>query len=350
MNTEKKKIFARFSLYVLFWSLIVMIACLFMPPGSGAGSGSGGGSGSGTGRGTGSGMGSGSGSGSGAGQGDRQGAGPRKESAAPARAAGKSGPKDSAGKANDAAKPKSQTPQAAPGGKPGQQTPRRGPIKVNTKTDTAMLPNAALLPPGTAKASAGKEEEEGGSGGGGGGFFGVEVKGGDRIIFLLDVSGSMSFTDPGCRLSRHQLMRNEMIKCLNEGFRDASAGEGDGAFLIVCFSHECSFFPASKRVASFSSRSQVQSARKFIGSFNIGGGTSMLLAWQKILPLILRNEIKTVCFLSDGDPTDCSEEGLLNFLKNLPPRLKIHTFSMGQDSKLLENVAKQHHGTYRKIN
>ena len=349
MNTEKKKIFARFSLYVLFWGLIVMIACLFMPPGSGTGSGSGGGSGTGTGRGTGSRFGSGRGSGRGAGRGERQGAGPRQKAASPAQSAGKSGSKDSAGKANDAAKPKTQAPQAASGREQGQKTPRRGPIRVNSKNDAAALPDAALRPPATAKTSDG-EEEEGGSGGGGGGFFGVQVKGGDRVIFLLDVSGSMSITDPGCRLSRHQLMRDEMIKCLNEGFRDASRGDEDGAFLIVCFSHECTFFPASKRVASFSSRSQVQNARKFVGSFNIGGGTSMLLAWQKILPLIEQNEIKTVCFLSDGDPTDCSEEDLLKFLKNLKPRLKIHTFSMGRDSELLRKVAKQHRGTYRKIN
>ena len=348
MNTEKKKVCARFAVYVFFWSLIVMIACLLMAPGSGSGSGSGGGTGTGTGTGTGSGSGSGTGSGSGAGKGDAQGAGSRQKAASQAQAEGKSGPKDSKGKAGDAPQPQSRTPRAAPGTGPGQKAPRRSPIKVNTQNDADALPAAALRSPGTVAAS--DSEEESGSGGGGGGFFGVQVKEGDRVVFLLDVSGSMYATDPGCRTSRHQLMREEMLKCLTEGAKNAAAGDGEGAFLIVCFSHECTFFPASKGVASFASRSQVQRARDFVNGFRIGGGTSMLKAWQQIVPLIKRNEIKTVYFLSDGDPTDCSHEGLLNYLKRLSPRLKIHTFSMGRDSSLLRDVAKQHRGTYRKIN
>jgi len=349
MNTEKKKVFARFAVYVLFWSLIVMIACLFMTPGSGAGSGSGGGTGAGAGTGTGRGSGAGAGAGSGAGKGGGEGKGPRQQAASRAQTAGKTGPGESKGKTKEAAQPKPEAPRPAPGKEPGEKAPRRSPIRVNTQNPADdALPNAALLPPGTVTASEG--EEEGSSGGGGGGFFGVKVREGDRIIFLLDVSGSMSFTDPGCELSRHQLMRNEMIKCLNEGFKNATGDEDNGAFLIVCFSHECTFFPASKRVGSFASRSQVQSARKFVREFHIGGGTSMLHAWQKIIPLIEGNEIGTVCFLSDGDPTDCSGEELLKFLKQLKPGLKVHTFSMGRDSELLRDVARQHRGTYRKIN
>ena len=206
------------------------------------------------------------------------------------------------------------------------------------------------MEPGTT-AAAGQSDDESGSGsGGGGGFFGVRVKGADRIIFLLDVSGSMHITDSGCQLNRHQLMRKEMIKCLDAGYKDALQENGDGVYLIVCFSDDCIYFPASRQVVRFSSKSQLKQARDFVGKFPVGGGTNMLLAWQKIVPLIKRHEIKTVCFLSDGDPGDCSAEGLLKFLKGTVPRLKIHTFSMGKDSELLRDTAKQHKGTYRKIN
>ncbi|MBQ7694343.1 MAG: VWA domain-containing protein [Lentisphaeria bacterium] len=349
MNTEKKKVFARFAIYVLFWSLIVLIACLFMPPGSGGGSG--GGSGTGAGTGVGSGKGSGSGSGSGSGKGDRRGAGTRNDAAAQTPAAGKSGQKDAQGAAKAPAPRKPQaSPQGVPGKDQGQKAPRRSPIRIDQRNNSDALPNAALLPPGTT-AAAGRSDDESGSGsGGGGGFFGVRVKGADRIIFLLDVSGSMFARDPGCRKSRHELMRDEMVKCLKEGYADAFRENGDGVFLIVCFSSGCVFYPVSTNVVHFSSQTQVQNAITFVRNFRLGGGTDMLQAWQKIMPLIDRSEIRTVCFLSDGEPTDCSEADLLNYLKQTKPGLKIHTFSMGKDSGLLQNVAKQHGGIYRKIN
>lgn len=349
MNTEKKKVFARFAVYLLFWSLIVLIACLLMPPGSGGGSG--GGSGTGAGTGVGSGSGSGTGSGRGSGKGGRQGAGTRNDNAAQTQAAGKSGKKDSQGSTKAPAPPKPNAPpQAVPGKEQERKAAQRSPIRINPRNYTDPLPGAALRPPGTT-AAAGQNDDESGSGsGGGGGFFGVRVKGGDRIIFLLDVSGSMSVTDPGCRKSRHQLMRDEMVKCLKEGYRDAFQENGDGVFLIVCFSTDCVIYPSPKKVVPFSSPKQVQDAIGFVRSFRLGGGTSMMHAWQKIIPIIDGNEIRTVCFLSDGEPTDCSEADLLNFLKHAKPGLKIHTFSMGKDSGLLENVAKQHGGTYRKIN
>ena len=45
MNIEKKKVCARFAVYVLFWGLIILIALLLMPAGSGGGSGGGAGTG-----------------------------------------------------------------------------------------------------------------------------------------------------------------------------------------------------------------------------------------------------------------------------------------------------------------
>ena len=349
MNTEKKKVVARFAIYVLFWSLIVLLACLFMPAGSGGGSG--GGSGKGAGTGVGSGSGPGTGPGSGSGKGDRRGAGTRNDDAGQTPGAGKSGKKDSPGSTKAPAPSKSQAPpRAVPGKEQGPKAAPRSPIRIDPRNYSDAPPNAALLPPGTA-ADAGRNDDESGSGsGGGGGFFGVRVKGADRIIFLLDISGSMCIRDPGCRKSRLQLMRDEMVKCLKEGYRDAFQENGDGVFLIVCFGTDCIFYPAAQKVVPFSSQKQVQDAIGFVRNFPLGGGTNMLQAWQKIIPLIDRNKIKTVCFLSDGEPTDCTEEGLLNFLKQAKPGLKIHTFSMGKDSSLLEKVAKQHKGTYRKIN
>ena len=291
--------------------------------------------------------------GSGAGEGDQHGNGSGENGDTQEKDAGKPEEKNPPKDAAAAAAPQKPRTPPSPAAEQKQEAPRPGPIKANTRSFADATPRAALLPTGTptaASQSRGETTESGSGGGGGGGFFGVQVKSGDRIIFLLDVSGSMTITDSGCQLSRHQLMRNEMIKCLDAGYKDAIQENGDGVYLIVCFSNDCIFFPASQRIVNFSSKSQLQQARDFVRKFQIGGGTDMLAAWQKIVPLIKRHEIRTVCFLSDGDPTDCSPEGLLKFLKHSVPRLRIHTFSMGKDSELLKDTAKQHKGTYRKIN
>ena len=159
----------------------------------------------------------------------------------------------------------------------------------------------------------------------------------------------MMTTTPDGTKTRCDLLRSEMEKCIKEGYRDACLEEKDGKFLIVCFSSQCTFFPRDGSVCRFSNEKDVADAGYFINNMPVGGGTSMMLAWNRIVPLISSHEIQTVCFLSDGEPTDCNEQSLLSFLKQKVPNLRIHTFSMGGASSLLKNAAAQHKGIYREI-
>ena len=176
-------------------------------------------------------------------------------------------------------------------------------------------------------------------------FFGVKVTG--SSIFLLDISGSMDGrTKGGTRLD---LVKTEMKKTLEAMYSDAQKRESADSFKIVCFSDRCIFFPKKKRVYNLSSRDHVMEAIDFVNKLAPGGNTNMKNAWTRILPIIREQEIKSVYFLSDGNPTDCNPGDLLSLLKAHVPELEIHTFSMGQQSLLLESIANQHHGQYREI-
>ena len=135
-----------------------------------------------------------------------------------------------------------------------------------------------------------------------------------------------------------------------EGFQDARKRKSSDRFRIVCFSSGCTFFPDEKSSGyKFSDVQQVGAAIDYVKGLSPCGGTCMKHAWDAITPFISQEEIKSVYFLSDGDPTDCTADSLLTQLKATVPKLTIHTISMGQSSELLRRVAKQHKGQYREV-
>lgn len=347
MNIETKKTIGRYCTYILFWVFIFGLGFYLglnpSPAGAGSGgNGPGGNNGSadhGTGTGNADhGTGSGSGSGDqGSGKGsDTKGPGsgkmsvvwkPEESSAGP--------PVKTAVKSKTAAVPKKTVPK--------QKTGKKTPIRVFDPNDAAG---------DVASIYVDQKPTGGGSGGGGGtaaGFFGVKFSGSDRVIFLLDVSGSMqTFTKDGS-MSRLDLVKKEMVKSLEGGYRDAKRNGSKGIFKVVCFSFDYIYFPNQRKNLSFASNSDIRQAKQFIRQLTPNGGTFMLKVWHGLKDIIRNNEIGIVYFLSDGEPGDCNPPQLLEFLKGNFKRLKIHTISMGTASDLMRSIAKQHKGIYREV-
>lgn len=183
------------------------------------------------------------------------------------------------------------------------------------------------------------------------GFFGVEASGRSTTLFLLDVSGSMD-SPTAERYSRLELLKRILIAELDRLHRAATKSELQtqvGSFVLATFSDELRVFPQG-RLLNYGSANDIATAKQIVANFSTTGGTCMMDAWQQLAPSLAGNRwCDVVFFLSDGEPTDCQEQELLNFLGRNLRNLPINTFSLGTHSTLMENIAKTHRGKYREI-
>lgn len=182
------------------------------------------------------------------------------------------------------------------------------------------------------------------------GFFGIEVNGRERAFFILDVSGSMaSSTAEG--QSRLELMKNIFaaeIYRLHQAASKTKLQSKRGCFIFASFSDSVKIYP-QKDCFRYDQQRDVDEAKQKVFNLNIEGGTSILGAFTQLKNRIGNFQCDMVYLLTDGEPTDCSPEQMLKWLRQNMPRQKISTFSLGTHSQLLEDIAKQHHGKYREI-
>ena len=151
-------------------------------------------------------------------------------------------------------------------------------------------------------------------------------------------------------MTRLDLVKKEFAKSIKGRLVDARKRKSGDRFRVASFSSGCSCFPnADERSFKFDSPEDCVKAKEFVDGLSSCGNTAMKYAWETIIPIIRKEKIRSVYFLSDGDPNDCNAAILLDLLKKEVPKLTIHTFSMGQSSQLLKDIAKQHDGQYREI-
>ncbi len=318
-NTDNKithpaRPYILFGLYLIL--LLVLFLCFFHSPGSG-----GTGSSSGYGQGTGAGE-----------KGDGQGSGGSSSGVGSADVAVPS-EINSGGGGSGQAKVEG-GPEAVLIGVPESKAPPppKNPVVMEWASGRGGAPEAS------APATAGSEGKRS--------FYGIEVGERENALFLVDVSGSMGSTTPEGR-SRLEVLKLELLNVIGRTQAAQAAGSfgarvSTGISLIVAFSDGVTEYKRGNTQAAESVR-----IREFIGNLNAAGGTSMLGAWQHILPNLGRGGIDVVYFLSDGDPTDCEGPELEEFLKqNLPSGVRVNCFSIGKESQLLKNIATQHRGKY----
>ncbi len=323
--------------FVIVAVALLLLGMLFftLTGDAGKGGGSGGGSGSGSGIGSGVGSGSGSGSGGGSGSGEAMGNGSAISGASSENGGGAG---SGAASVPDPAAGVSGTGEYA-----GESTAAAAGSKQEISTAVPKVLQKELFPVGAATPA--PDSSRGGDvgGGGGGGFYGVEVRPENRILFLIDVSGSMQALTPE-KISRLAVMKRELLQAVRNASNAAREAPrlSRGTYQILAFSDTIQVFDR----LLFRSSASDKLLQRSVDALNAGGGTSLKTCWQQALEIIRKDRIDTVYLLTDGEPTDCDADTLLAYLETLPSELTVHCIAVGRDSALLEEIARRHHGRY----
>ena len=174
------------------------------------------------------------------------------------------------------------------------------------------------------------------------GFFGSGSVSGN-VMFIVDVSGSMMVHSPeGVILL--ELLKRELKKVLEQKLHELKEGKkAKETFSIITYSNQIDFFPNDKGALSFNSAKDIKDALKFVEQLDADGGTDMALAWQTARPLIKKHKVKCVYFLTDGEDMRFHADDIKDV------NVRINTFSLGNHSPTLEEIAKNHKGKYTEI-
>ena len=169
-------------------------------------------------------------------------------------------------------------------------------------------------------------------------FYGVEIRG-EKILFVLDHSGSMSAkTEYGNRLDQLKKEFSEMLDGLSYKI---SLG-------VLWFPSNATYPRLGIDEASDTFKERL---KKHMQKIQPTGGTpigeAMTLAFEKIVE---KREIDAIYLLSDGAPNG-SPDSIRTLIQNLNSShfIKIHTISIGQESEFMKNVAADNYGTYTEI-
>lgn len=177
-------------------------------------------------------------------------------------------------------------------------------------------------------------------------FYGVKVEG-NGLLFILDVSGSMTI---GGRINKLRAQMGNILLVL-EG-RPARLRHG-----ILTFSDGVdSCYPRGIALNEAENR---QKAARFIDRLDADGGTSMVAALRHAAEKVLPDaNLDTIYLLSDGSPTDGSDDMVLDAARLIHQRhqCRIHTIAIGEEEPaafgeqtLLEKVATLTGGTFTRV-
>ena len=168
-------------------------------------------------------------------------------------------------------------------------------------------------------------------------FYDREVTG-KNILFLLDCSGSMlqpAYESSGSRLDR---LKSELEGLLEQLDEEYELG-------FVLFPHDA--LP-SRGIAKLDT-SFLKKAGKFIEDLEAEGPTPMGEALNySYLKVVAKYNVDTIYLLSDGEPTDVTEAELMirmmGFVDDFG--VTVNTISIGEQSNLLEEIARLTGGKY----
>lgn len=177
-------------------------------------------------------------------------------------------------------------------------------------------------------------------------FFGVRILS-HRVIFIIDVSGSMSETlrseyagktgEP-----RMEVAKKELISCIE-------ALEPESLFNIVVFSSDVNHW-LDGGIAQFS-QSNKDEAKKYVAALGAGGATNL---YDALKQAFTDPDVDTIFVLSDGEPTagEVVDPTLIrDRVKtwNTNRRIVLHTIAVGGSFQVLEWLAEDSGGTHKKI-
>jgi uncharacterized protein YegL len=202
-------------------------------------------------------------------------------------------------------------------------------------------------------------------------FYGLKTEG-QKVIFLVDVSGSMEGKDEGDLADRvvaqaadtgGKAVGSALGGSVGSFIGEQAASETtklggakrelipaiqglpeSASFSIITFGNETEEWYQGMVPATSTNRNL---AVAFVKGLEANGGTPAAQALSKAFTL---PEANLMFFLSDGQPTDGSPDHILTTVHNLNAQRKVQISAVGlgddQDAKFLTNLAKQNGGQY----
>jgi uncharacterized protein YegL len=233
-------------------------------------------------------------------------------------------------------KPKPDKPQGNKGdSKQGKNSPEPPPPPKHIQYYKAEKQPPKANPPKSSRPG------KSGNNSGGSDFYGSNVYADGKILFLIDTSGSMSYS--------MEVLKRELRKAVFLGDRpNEKTYKRNGGFVIIEFNHEVKRYPDQK-LYRYPRKNSMLEAEKTINSLTSGGGTYMRKAWEAALPVVIAEKITTVYFLSDGYSGDAfTAQWLCDELKknSRTKMLKINCIAIGYDNEEMKKLAQACDGDY----
>jgi HEAT repeat protein len=170
-------------------------------------------------------------------------------------------------------------------------------------------------------------------------FFDVPVET-KRPVFVLDQSASMLLPEEieGRFLTRWEILQDQITALLKKM-------EKDWRFNVVLFSQNATPFRQKSEDAS---PAVIKEALKWIALQQPEGETNV---WSGMEVALADPDVDTIYLLTDGVPTTGEFTSATDILREIQVRnryrrIQIHTVSVGQDSALLREIARQNNGRY----
>jgi hypothetical protein len=177
-------------------------------------------------------------------------------------------------------------------------------------------------------------------------FFGIRIKS-HRVIFILDVSGSMNEPTKGDYVgkagkTRIEVAKEELIKCID-------ALDPDSLFNIEIFSSDVERW-LENGVAQFS-KSNKDEAKAYVGKLGANGGTNLYGAMKDAFR---DPDVDTIFVLSDGEPSvgDETDQAIIRSRVkewNLHRGIVINTIAVGGSFQILQWLADDTGGMAKKF-
>jgi len=173
-------------------------------------------------------------------------------------------------------------------------------------------------------------------------FFGIKIES-HRVVFILDVSGSMSESTRGSYVGANGVPRMDVAK--SELIKALEALDPRSFFNIVVFSGGVSSW--SDELAELTQET-LEDAKTFVTRLGANGGTNLFGA----LKLAMSDpNVDTVYVLSDGEPSagDVTDPSAIRRIIgewNARRGLVFHCIAVGENLRVLEWIAEDSGGTY----
>jgi von Willebrand factor type A domain len=178
-------------------------------------------------------------------------------------------------------------------------------------------------------------------------FFGIPLRG-ERIVFVIDVSGSMQAeTSPDARATGSEAGGRMRMAVAKEQLAQAIRALPEAvAFEVVTFDSSVRSFDRGPDTAT---KSRVEKALKFVAGLRPGSGTNL---WGGLAKALEYEGVDTIVLLSDGEPSEGEiiqpAKVASTFLaRNRWRGIRVHTIAFGLRLGLLEALARQSGGQYR---